>query len=245
MSKFQQYSGAAFTQAEVEAFLEDLANKGWRVYADGPVKYVIVVDDERLIKVEFFQPGKAWYVEAFCRGNIKFIESALAFHTLKKLVSDAAGSLDVDIQCGPKNVRLEENEPVSNRMGLAQLTHGAVVECIFDPFFDDKAIAVLNSLANLGLSLSAEVRVLTTSKGNSRLTAGMISGFKKEKNRDLNIRLCESDKEHRRFFILSSGESLVIGCSLNSLDKNEAAHVENSPDDRSFFEERWKKSIPR
>jgi len=93
--------------------------------------------------------------------------------------------------------------------------------------------------------LKNDVRVLTTSKIRKRLSSQMISDFKKEKSVNLDIRFCSSDKEHRRYLLLSTGESLVVGCSLNSLDKNEAAHIENSQEDRMFFETQWDVSLER
>jgi hypothetical protein len=246
MSRFPPYTGAAFCEGDVEAYLSDLAEKGWKVYSDSkPASYVIDAGDENIIKTNYQPHQHHWVVAAYMLGEPKFIKMATTFHTFKSLIASAAQSLGIELDTGPKSIRLKESTPVSNRQGLAKLAHGSTVEGIFDPYFKDKSIANLVTLVNLGLTLAAVVRVLTTTKSKSGLTEQMIASFKSEKGTNLNIRFCDSNDEHRRFFLLSSGESLVIGCSLNSFDKNEVAFVETSADDRAFFEEQWNASQPR
>jgi len=87
--------------------------------------------------------------------------------------------------------------------------------------------------------------VLTTSKIKNRLSSGLILDFEKETGVELDIRFCKSIKEHRRYLLLSTGDSLVIGCSLNSLDKNEAARIESLQEDQDFFKEQWELSSQR
>ena len=133
---------------------------------------------------------------------------------------------------------------MSNKFSLARITSNKAVECIFDPYFEDKSIATLTTLVNLGMSLNKDVRVLTTSKVQNRLSKQLIEDFKTEKSVNIEIRFCLSGEEHRRYLLLSTGDSLVIGCSLNSLDKNEAAHIESSQADIDFFKAQWEVAQP-
>ena len=41
------------------------------------------------------------------------------------------------------------------------------------------------------------------------------------------------------FLLLSGGQALLLGMSLNSTDKNEAARLEPDAHDRPFFESVW------
>jgi hypothetical protein len=52
------------------------------------------------------------------------------------------------------------------------------------------------------------------------------------------------DGEHRRFFLLSGGQSLLLGMSLNSITKNEAVRIEPDTTDRPFFESVWGAARP-
>lgn len=244
MSKFKQYTGASFSEADVENYLEELAETGWRVFKDHN-GYVVVIDDERKITTRFSSYYKEWHVDASdLEEELPFPSNpAVNFQQFKKCFAKAAEYLGENLDGGPDSIRLQEATPVSNKCSLASLARNNAVECIFDPYFDDKSIATLKTLVNLDMSLKNDVRVLTTSKIRNRLSTQMILDFKKEKGVNLDIRFCSSDKEHRRYLLLSTGDSLVIGCSLNSLDKNEAAHIENSQEDRDFFEAQWKTSL--
>ena len=166
----------------------------------------------------------------------------MSFQGIKLLIAGAMQSLGQVLDAGPKSVRFKQKTPLSNRVGLVKLSRGATVQCIFDPYFDDKAIASLGTFVNLGLQLTIEVKILITDKVKKRISQLVKDDFETEYGSKLNIRICDSNKEHRRFLLLSSAESIVVGCSLNSLDKNEAAYVESSQEDRDFFEDQWKLS---
>ena len=245
MSKFQEYPGANFSEVDVENYLEELAEKGWKVFKLRN-DYVVVIDDERKITTFFASRDKEWHIDtSHLEGTLGFSSNPVVnFQQFKNCFAKAAEYLGESLNGGPKSIRLKEATPVSNKNSIATLARNSAVNCIFDPYFDDKSIATLTTLVNLGMSLKNDVRVLTTLKIIKRLSMQMISDFKIEKGVNLDIRLCSSSKEHRRYLLLSTGDSLVIGCSLNSLDKNEAAHVENSQEDRDFFEIQWKDSSP-
>jgi hypothetical protein len=52
--------------------------------------------------------------------------------------------------------------------------------------------------------------------------------------------------EHRRFLLLSGGRSLLIGCSLNPIAKNEAVALGGGDaEDRAFFDGLWPRVIGR
>lgn len=52
MSKFPAYSGASFSEADVENYLEELSEKGWGVFRLRN-EYVVVIDDEKKITASF------------------------------------------------------------------------------------------------------------------------------------------------------------------------------------------------
>lgn len=243
MTKFQSYPGSTFGESEVEAYLEELSSSGWQVFtADKPGGFVVLLDSEKRINIKFNLQQKAWLVDGCEHGNTSFFKFAASLQSFKELMVGAAKALGHKLETGPRSIRLNQQAPVSNRIGLVHLAHGSTVLCIFDPYFEDKAVSSLSTLVNLGLKLHSDVRVLMTSKVKARLSPQLIADFLKEHGTSLSIRQCDSEKEHRRFLLLTGGESLVIGCSLNSLDKNEAAHIEPSSEDLNFFESQWRLS---
>lgn len=244
MAKFPPYQGASFSEADVENYLAELSEKGWGVFLRRN-EYVVVIDDEREITAWFNSRDKKWTVYASHQeGTLGFSANpVVTFNKFKEHVAKAAEYLGQHLENGPRNIRLRTDTPVSNKASIARLTHGNAVKCVFDPYFDDKSIATLATLVNLGMPMDSNVRILTNSIKRPKLSPHMIADFKAEKGVCLDARFC-SDAEHRRYLLLSSGESLIFGCSLNALNKNEAAHIENSREDCEFFEHQWKMATP-
>lgn len=248
MSKISEFHGASFSSAEMENYLEQLAERGWEVFRKRDNHYLIVFDEDREIEILYGRDSKKWHI--YHSSIHKYpkvppdLHESTSFHHFTEQLKLAAEYLGEQLDVGPRNIRLKQATPAANMVSLAAMAKGAPVRCIFDPYFEDKSIAVLNTLVNLGLPMDGAVRVLATSRMKSRLSKVMIDSFNVEKCTSLDIRYCECESEHRRFLILSTGEILIIGCSLNSLSKNEAAHIEDSQNDRDFFEQQWKKASP-
>lgn len=245
MSKFLEYKGAQFSVGDVEDYLAILAEKGWKVSSRRNAKgYVIDFDDDKRINIYHNTKTNEWLIqEATCMdGRLPFDYEGLlnTFSQFEEWIVSAAKYYEVDLDSAPSKVRLKTNEPASNRVSLSKLASSAKVECIFDPYFDDQSLATLMTLMNLGMKIDENARVLTTKKIKKRLSHLMISSFEQEYQVSLDIRFCASVSEHRRFMLLSNGETIVLGCSLNSIDKNEAAHREYESFDRAFFDEEWK-----
>ena len=249
MSRFPEYTGAQFSIADVENYLEVFAGKGWKVSSlRNGTGYVIDIDVDK--KIEIFHNPKAnnWLIQVSpcMNGKFPFSYDGLlnTFSQFEDWIVSAAKCFEVDLSSAPSKVRLIAERPASNRVSLSKLVSSAKVACIFDPYFDDQALVTLMTLINLGLNIDENTRILTTRKIRNRLSSGMINSFNKEHQVSIDIRFCANESEHRRFMLLSNGETIIIGCSLNSIDKNETAHREFEALDRIFFEDEWRASEP-
>jgi hypothetical protein len=145
----------------------------------------------------------------------------------------------------PTSIRIYKDEPATNVSKLVGLINTSVIEAVFDPYLDNKGLDTLLNLATLGVPISPSIRMLTSSKvANTRLTKNYLQLWLKELNCSGEIRQLSSNKEHRRFLLLSGGQSLIIGLSLNDLSKNEAAHIESDTQDLAFFNSEWGTALP-
>jgi hypothetical protein len=194
-NKFPIYQGATFGRPEVESYLEEIASIGWHVYFErSDASYIVMVNEEKYINIYFWDGSKKWYIETWDQGECISEKRAINFQPFRELISTAMQSLGQLLDAGPKSIRLKQQSPLSNRVGLVNLAHGSYVQCIFDPYFDDKAIAALGILVNLGLKLIPEVQILITSKAKNRISLEVITDFEIEHGSKLNIRVCTSDK---------------------------------------------------
>jgi hypothetical protein len=106
----------------------------------------------------------------------------------------------------------------------------------------------LNDILSFGGSLSNSVRLLSSAD----MTQGAIPRLTKTVVADwFNLRGITAGEvrlmargEHRRFILLSGGQALILGMSLNSIAKNEAVRVELDTADRAFFDGVWATATP-
>lgn len=218
--------------------LEELAAAGWPIYAHTePDWFVVALDDSLRFDVKC--RANRWTIHGLELGRTMHYLEAGDSIALRAALTEAAKKHGYDLSGAPKSARLSSAAPVSNRLSLVHLCGVAAVHAIFDPYFDDRAVGNLAILCNMGLRLAPSVRVLVTSKATHRLTNLLVRDFKSERKVRLEARVCASDKEHRRFILLDDGKGMVLGCSLNDLSKNEAAHTELAIQDELFFNEQW------
>ena len=243
MSKFVSYPGAFFSVGDVESYLQKLADIGWSVFSHSHHhgEYIVQVDENRRIEIRHHIRDNEWSIYSSSMPNeLPFDRDTITtFNQFEDSMTEAVQYLGETLTSGPKTIRLQDKTPASNKVSITRMTNNKPVKGIFDPYFDDKAIANLITFRNLGMEFEPSVQILTTYKMKNRISTSLVIEFGVETSKNLDIRYCVSDREHRRFLLLSTGESLVIGCSLNSLGKNEAASIESSHFDREFFAKQW------
>jgi hypothetical protein len=144
--------------------------------------------------------------------------------------------------------RLREGAPASNLADIASLIGAAEVQAVFDPYLDNKSLLVLGDILSLGVGVSGSLRLLACEKmakgTRPRLTKTFVSCWLGECGITAGEVRLMPDSEHRRFLLLSGGLSLLLGMSLNSVDKNETARLEPDAEDRAFFDGVWATATP-
>jgi hypothetical protein len=151
-------------------------------------------------------------------------------------------------QASPSCARVHNNTPASNLATISSLINTSAIEAIFDPYLENRSLTTLIDILSFGEgSVSNNVRVLSTSKTTNgqvpRLTKAGFESWLDQLSIAGQLRLMEPS-EHRRFLILSSGQSLLLGPSLNSINKNEAVRLEPASQDQLFFDQVWSRAMP-
>jgi hypothetical protein len=143
------------------------------------------------------------------------------------------------------STRTRQGEPASNIARIATLLRSKV-EAVYDPYLGDRGLAVLLPLVGLGHGVAPDVRLVTGLPIGARLTQAFVGATLSELRapqgqiqRTVNPQAC------RRFMLLSGGQSLILGMSLNDLDKDEAAHIESDCEDHPFFDGEWSGASPQ
>jgi len=139
--------------------------------------------------------------------------------------------------------------PATNCSTISRLIGSSQVEAVFDPYLTNSGLEELGVILSFGAgSVANGVRLL----GSTATTTGRIPRFTKagvdawllQLGIAGDARVVAAGSEHRRFMLLSTGHSLLLGHSLNALHKNEAVRLEADTEDRPFFDATWAGAAP-
>lgn len=254
---FPAYPSPSLTRADVVGFLAPQRQRGWDIYqgADGASFVVRLLDNVKLF-IEY-NDGR-WRVST---------GPALGQQISIWAYPETIGELDESVRRGvhhagshgphrlewagqPTAVRFQSGQGPSNLSKFVALVGSAEIEGIFDSYLDNKSLLAIIDLASLGMRLSSTLRLLTSTamvqptKGNPRLTPTFARSWSTQLSlAGVDIRHQHQTGHQRRFALLSGGQSLLFGPSLNNLDVNEAAHLEPDIADRAFFDVEWAAAI--
>lgn len=250
-SPFSKKPPPQLSLEDIIGYLSECHSKGWEVFRDEePVSRVPAELTERFI---IWLSEFVWI--RVCYGNGKcgvFVHRQSdeigvgwpeTLQGLNELVAYGAKSYGrIDWPSAPSTGRLRQTTPATNFSVLAGLVGNASIEAIYDPYLDDQALANLLVLSNLGARISPRCRILSSRKVGTRLSSTYVQSWLAEIPGQITIRKTTNTDPHRRFMLLSSGQILILGLSLNSVSKDEAAHLETSAADRDFFNSEWQSS---
>jgi hypothetical protein len=241
---FKDYNSVSLKEDQIISELQNIQNLGWEVYKKKPNKYIIRIDDQK--EIELHPSSENWFICSKINGSAKFVKYANSIETLNPLLLEAGKSLSIDLKIERqiKSIRIRDNEPLTNKAKLISLIKTSSISKIFDPYFDLKSLITITSLKKLGLNLENKIECLTT-KNLSIFDQTVLNDFKTECNTSIEVKKCEN-KEHRRFIILNDNRVIIIGCSLNDINKNEVINeelfLELKLADIKFFNDEWLKT---
>ena len=239
---FPKYVEPSLLKDDVVSYLIDLKNQGWDVLEYNNAAFIIDLGNDKLIKIEYNDQGKFSINSNHKRGVFQSCGIAQTTSQLEKFIKLAAGHHQVDLSTHkPQSVRLSSNKPASNIERISSLIGTSTIQAIFDPYLENKSLQALTNILSLKGSIATDVRLLSKVPGANLTKTFVDDWFKEHGCINGEIRILPKE-EHRRFLLLSSSESLILGPSLNSINKNEAASLESDKDDRNFFDDMWKKS---
>jgi len=214
--------------------------------------YRICIDPNRIIEIKNIHETY-WNIESLKDFSVVYQGKASTQTSFLEALRLAFGAFNLDIKIIPTNKteRFKKSEPFSNKTKLIEIINGRLIKSICDPYFESKSLSNLIHFSHLGLKLSSDVKCLSSQimKEDKRISLKMINDFNIEMTISMELRLVPiEDKLHRRFFILSDNSVIIIGCSLNDLDKDEVI-IENEDSvarkkDIDYFESKWQKAIP-
>ena len=248
-SSFPQKLSTVLTREELVDYLLQHHSRGYSIYQDEGANgsFELVLSDMYCIR--FTVAGEMVRVEGctFNHAGWTFEVSSLA--DLGKSVDYIANQMiGTNWQASPSSARVHESTPATNLATISRLVGTSAVEAIFDPYLENRSLTTLIEILSFGEgSVANNVRVLSTSKTSNRqvprLTKAGFESWLDQLRITGQLRIMEPS-EHRRFLILSSGQSLLLGHSLNSINKNEAVRLEPASQDQLFFEQVWSRAMP-
>lgn len=144
--------------------------------------------------------------------------------------------------------RLKAGEPVTNLQKIAQVIGKEALICVHDPYIRIETLVNLQKLEGVGVIISKNLRLLTTNKiGNSSkmATVSFLNDLNSEMSSRWQLRAYTGTaKPHRRFLVLEDNSVIIVGLSLNDIDKDEVldrvpAGSNDADHDCKLFEDCW------
>lgn len=166
-----------------------------------------------------------------------------------KCIANARG-LTLDWPSKLTTVRTYEGQTAQNLAKVVRLIGSSSIDAIYDPYFENRSFPPLFTFVTFGVRIADAVRILTSDK---KFKAGPTSPLLKQysdmafadlKAPNGEIRFSAYSGHKRRFLLLSGGQSLLLGFSLNSFDVTEAPVIQGDTVDRPFFDSEWAQAIP-
>ena len=230
---------------DVVRYLTTLNGEGHGVFRDSRQEEVFYVQIDESYRIRISVSGGRSQVQLHYLDNIQAYLDVSSLHALERAVGDLVAKIPgMTWPFRPTKGRVSATTPATNFRTISQLVGASQVEAVFDPYLTNSGLENLRVILSFGDGTVANgVRLL----GSAETTAGSVPRFNKagvdawllQLGISGEARAVAAKSEHRRFLLLSGGQSLLLGHSLNSVHKNEAVRVESNAEDRPFFDATW------
>lgn len=235
---------ATLTREALVDYLLQYHSRGYQVFQDeslnGPLELVLT----EMHCIRFISNGGKVQLQGCTLNHAGWVFDVSSLAELQKAVDYIAHLFIGDkLKLSPTSARVVEGAIATNLATISNLVGTSAIEAIFDPYLKNRSLTALIDILSFGAgSISNGVRVLSTNKTTSgqipKLTKVGFEAWLSQLGITGEIRVMGSS-EHRRFILLSSEQSLLLGPSLNSIHKNEAVRLEPGAYDQTFFNQVW------
>lgn len=236
---------------EVVRYLLMLRTDGHDIYRDSKHDniFYIALDELNCIRISVRAQGGTCQVQLhYCENTTHYLNVSSSAQLETTVASFASRITGGTWPCRPTTGRLSANTPATNFRTISQLIRSSKVEAVFDPYLENLSLGTLIDILSFGSGGVANgVRVL----GSTSKTQGAVPKFTKagvdawltQLGIHGEARIMDPG-QHRRFMLLSGGQSLILGHSLNAIHKNEAIRLESDSEDRAFLDSVWANATP-
>ena len=235
---------------EVIRYLTELNAQGHRVYRDSKQAEVfyIQLSDTHRIRISASN-GRS-------QVQLHYLDNTTAFLDASSLdgVEKAVGALVRKVPgmvwpFRPTEARVSAGTPATNYATISGLIGSSQVAAVFDPYLTNGGLEQLRVILSFGSgSVASGVRLLgstaTTTGATPKFTKAGVDAWLLQSAIAGEARVVAAKSEHRRFMLLSSDHSLLLGHSLNAIHKNEAVRLEVDAEDKPFFDATWAGATP-
>jgi len=235
---------------DVVRYLTELSAQGHRVYKDSKQSGVFYIWLNNTYRIRISASGGRSQVQLHYLDNTTAFLDVSSRDGIEKAVATLVRKVPgMTWPCQPTEGRVSTSTPATNYATISGLVGSALVKAVFDPYLDNAGLEQLRVILSFGSgSVASGVRLLgstaTTTGSLPRFTKAGVDAWLLQLGIPGEARVVAAKSEHRRFMLLSSGRSLLLGSSLNSIHKNEAVRVEADTEDRPFFDVTWTGAVP-
>lgn len=230
---------------EVVRYLTELSAQGHRVYRDSKQAEVFFIQLSDAHRLRISASGGRSQVQLHYLDNTTALLNASSLDSVERAIGTLVRKVPgMTWPYRSTEARVSAGTPATNYSTISRLIGSAQVEAVFDPYLTNGGLEGLRVILSFGSgSVANGVRLLgstaTTTGGIPRFTKTGVDAWLLQLGVAGDARVVAAKSEHRRFLLLSTGHSLLLGHSLNAIHKNEAVRLEVDAEDRPFFDVTW------
>lgn len=244
MTTFPEKPNQAYTLNDLTSYLLQIQSMGFNVYRSNSQENVFEIEIDQVLNIRCsFQNGSSQIQLRKFENMINFLNVKNKYQ-LQNVIEDFFKQAMGSFPTAPKTARLSEETPSTNYQSIANLIGSSEVLAVFDPYLENSSLNTLINICSFGMGkIGNNVRILGSKKkargANPKFTHEGVNAFLIQSNIIGVAKIMTSETEHRRFILLSGGQSLLLGHSLNAIHKNEAIRIEADTEDIVFFNNHW------
>lgn len=242
-SDFPKLPQSRLSHDDIVNYLVEQRQRGYEVFQHSRHNHILILMLDDVNRINFVI-GDNCQLQGERYGQPYAIANVSTIIELRSAVDGIArGVLGAAWAGAPNRTRVAQNTPATNMVSISNLIGSSTIGGIFDPYLENRSLASLIDILSFGRgSVANGVRVLSTAKTTGgqipHLTRAGFDAWLAQLKISGELRVMSS-AEHRRFILLSGGQSLLLGPSLNSIHKNEAVRLEPDVQDHAFFDQVW------
>lgn len=244
MTIFPEKPSKVYTLDDLTSYLLQIRSIGFNIYKTNQQENVFEIEIDEVFNIRCSYASGSSQIQLRKFENMIDYLNVKSKPQLQKVIEDYFRQILGKFPSAPTSARLYSDTPATNFQSISNLIGSSEIMGVFDPYLENSSLSTLIDICSFGQGkIGNNIRLLGSRKKaggtNPSFTNIGVSAFLTQSSVTGLAKVMIGESEHRRFLLLSGGQSLILGHSFNAIHKNEAIRIEADTEDLVFFNSQW------